>query len=308
MKLMKKFITTAILAVACFAAFAQDEAITSVTTSEPVVLKSKKGINILPESGEWGLGISANPFLGYGGNFFNGNTFNGSPAFTFPTNPANNIALFGKYIVDANTAYRVRFNASVNSSINKAVIVQNEVSPDANFPAFTEDWNETSRQTVVIAAGYEKRRGKSRVQGVYGGEFVVGYSGLNQEYQYGNPMSADFNAPITNNFGSNILQGSTAAAVQRKTEEKFGSILSLAARGFIGVEFFIGPKISLGGEFGYSVAFNTASRGLITSERWNPSTNSVLVTETDINNNGYFTFVGTSLDNLSGSINLLFYF
>ncbi len=140
------------------------------------------------------------------------------------------------------------------------------------------------------------------------GELAAGYSGLNQGYQYGNPISADFNAPITNNFGSNILIGSPAAAIQRKTEEKFGSVLSLAARGFVGVEFFIGPKISLGGEFGYSVAFNTASRGLITSERWNPTTNSILVTDTDVNNNGYFTFVGTSVDNLSGSINLLFYF
>jgi hypothetical protein len=131
--------------------------------------------------------------------------------------------------------------------------------------------------------------------------FVVGYSGLNQEYQYGNPMSADFNAPITNNFGSNILQGSTAAAVQRKTEEKFGSILSLAARGFVGVEFFIGPKISLGGEFGYSVAFNTASRGLITSERWNPSTNSVLVEATALARKEGIFFSLVSLTILLGS-------
>jgi hypothetical protein len=303
---MKKYITFAILAIISFDIVAQDDA--ASTTTETIVLKSKKGIPILPEAGEWGLGISANPFLTYGGNFFNGNTFNNSASFNFPTNPANNIAVFGKYIVDANTAYRVRFNASVSTTVDKAVIAQNEINPDPFFPAFTEDFRTSNRQTIVVAAGYEKRRGKSRVQGVYGGELVIGYSGVKQSYDYGNAMSQDFNAPITNNFGGNILQGSTAAAIQRKTEEKFGSILTVGARGFIGVEYFIGPKISLGGEFGYSLAFNNSTRGLMTSERWNPITNSVLETKTDINNNGYFTFIGTSLDNLSGSINLLFYF
>ncbi len=303
---MKKYITFAILAALSFDLVAQDNA--TSTASETIVLKSKKGIPILPEAGEWGLGISANPLLTYGGNFFNGNTNNTSASFAFPTNPANNIAIFGKYVIDANTAYRVRFNASVNTTVDKAVITQNEVNPDPFFPAFTEDFRKSNRQTVVVAAGYEKRRGKSRVQGIYGGELVIGYSGIKQSYEYGNAMSQDFNAPTTNNFGGNVLQGSTAATIQRKTEEKFGSILTVGARGFIGVEYFIGPKVSLGGEFGYSVAFNNSTRGLITSERWNPATNSVLETKTDINNNGYFTFVGTSLDNLSGSINFMFYF
>ncbi|MDZ7649067.1 MAG: hypothetical protein U5K54_18915 [Cytophagales bacterium] len=54
----------------------------------------------------------------------------------------------------------------------------------------------------------KREEGKAAYKVFMGGELVVGYSGLNQEYQNGNPMSADFNAPITNNFGSNILQGS----------------------------------------------------------------------------------------------------
>jgi len=276
--------------------------------AEPEVLKSKKGIPILPEAKEWALGISANPFLTYGGNILNGNTFNNSPAFTYANNPTNNIAVFGKYMVSATTAYRVRFNASINTQVDKAVVAQNEISPDPFFPAFTEDWRKTNTQTIVVAVGYEKRRGKGRVQGVYGAELVFGYSGLKQVYQYGNSISQDFNAPITNNFGSNILAGSPVAASQRKVEEKFGTSIYGGVRGFLGVEYFIGPKISLGAEFGYSIAVRDTGRGLITSERWNPITNSVLQTKTDQNNNGYFTFLGTSLDNLNGSINLLFYF
>jgi hypothetical protein len=292
-------------AVMFFAAAQAQEA----TSSEPVVLKSKKGINILPEAGEWGLGISANPFLNYAGNFLNGNTFNGSPAFNYVSNPANNVGLFGKYVIDANTAYRVRFNAGVGTQVDKAVIAQNEVTPDVNYPAFTEDFRKTSSQTILLAAGYEKRRGKSRVQGVYGGELVLGYTGAKQTYEYGNAISQDFNAPITNNFGSNILAGTTAAASSRVIEQKSGASYYVGARGFIGVEYFIGPKVSIGGEFGYSLAFRSASRTLVTSERWDGLSNSRKEVKTDVGTPAnYFTFIGTSLDNLSGSVNLLFYF
>lgn len=303
---MKKLSLLLIILGTSFVTWAQEPVVT--TTEEPVVLKSKKGGNILPETKEWALGISANPFLTYGGNILNGNTFNNSPNFTYVTNPANNIAIFGKYMVDANTAYRVRFNATITSQVDKAVISQNEVTPDPLFPAFTEDWRRTSTQTIVLAAGYEKRRGKSRVQGVYGGEIVLGYNGQSQVYEYGNPISLDFNAPITNNFGNNILTGNATAATQRKLDEKFGTSIYAGVRGFIGVEYFFAPKMSLGAEFGYSIAVRSTGRGLITSERWNPLTNSVLQTSTDLNNNGYFTFLGASLDNLNGAINLLFYF
>ncbi len=303
---MKRLILLS-FALMCFSvAQTQDVTSTTITTTsteEPVVLKSKRGINILPEAGEWGLGVSANPFFEYTGNFFHGNTYNNSPSFGYVENPANIVGLFGKYIVDANTAYRVRFNAGIGTQVDKSVIAQNEISPDPNFPAFTEDFRKTSSQTILLAAGYEKRRGKSRVQGVYGGEVILGYTGAKQTYEYGNAISQDFNAPFTTNFGNNILPAG------RVTEQKSGASYYAGVRGFIGVEYFIAPRVSIGGEFGYSLAFRSSSRTLVTSERWDANSNSVKETKTDVGNPGnYFTFVGASLDNLSGAINLLFYF
>jgi len=305
---MKRLILL-IFALMFFTAVQSQEVTSTTTESETVVLKSKRGINILPEAGEWGLGISANPFLNYAGNFFQGNSFNGSPTFSYVTNPANNVGLFGKYMIDANTAYRVRFNAGVGTQVDKAVVTQNEITPDVNYPAFTEDFRKTSSQTILLAAGYEKRRGKSRVQGVYGGEVVLGYTGGKQTYEYGNSVSQDFNAPITNNFGTNIISGTTAAAVSRVTEQKSGASYYAGVRGFIGIEYFIAPRVSIGGEFGYSLAFRSASRTLVTSERWDANSNTVKETKTDVGTPAnYFTFVGVSLDNLSGAVNLLFYF
>jgi hypothetical protein len=306
---MKKTSLLPILLAVSLTTWAQDSA-TITTSEEPVVLKSKRGINILPEAKEWALGVSANPFLTYTGSIFR-TAGNNSPDLTYAPNLTNNIAVFGKYMVDAHTAYRVRFNASVNSTADKRAILQNELAPDANYPKFTQDWRKTSSQTIVIAAGYEKRKGISRVQGVYGGEVLIGYSGRSDTYEYGNPISQAFNQPNTTDFqdnNGNSLNLLPGFATFRKTEENFGSSLFIGARGFIGVEYFIGPKVSLGGEFGYSFVYRSTGKNDITAESWNSLTNSVQQTKIDSNNGNYSSFIGTQLDNLDGAINLLFYF
>ena len=88
--------------------FAQTDS--SAGTSAGAVLMSKKGVPILPEAGEYALGISANPFLEYFGNFLNGTNGNNSPVFDFAGNPLGTpFALYGKKMLDANTALRARF-------------------------------------------------------------------------------------------------------------------------------------------------------------------------------------------------------
>lgn len=278
------------------------------TESSPIL--SRKGQPLLPETGEWGLGISADPFLRYTGNFLSGSTsVNNEPSFGYPENViGNNIALFGKKIIDANTAYRARFNVGVGQNINKAVVGQNVTTPDPSAPAFADDWQKVNFTTVVISAGYEKRRGNSRVQGIYGGEVLFGLTGNKAIYQYGNPMNLEFNAPITNNFGNNILTGSAAAASSRKTEEKYGKSFLVGARGFVGVEYFFAPKMSIGGEFGYMLGYRTTGKTYVTSESWDSANSAVSTIKTDRYDNSGFQSLGIGLDNLNGTINLMFYF
>lgn len=304
---MRNFIIT----LACL--FTVSIAIAQDASTEPSVLKSKRGYTILPEAGEWGLGVSANPFLRYMGNVLNGNTFNNEPAFTYSTNPANNVAIFGKYVVDANTQYRVRFNIGIATVNNKGVIRQDELTPDPLYPNYTQDWQKVSTKNIVLAAGYEKRRGSSKLQGVYGAELVVGYFASKQTYDYGNSIQLDFNSPQTYNFGNNVVTGAGIGsngflADVRKTEQRNAPSFLIGARGFIGVEYFFAPKMSIGGEFGYMLAFRNDGKTTFTTEQWNGASNSVITTEVDQLGNGGLSSVGIGLDNLSGSINLLFYF
>jgi hypothetical protein len=294
---MKKIIVLSALLLAACVVVAQD------ATTEP--LKNKKGILILPQDGEWGLGVAANPFLTYLGNFMNGENFNPSPDFDYPENPFNNIALFGKYVKNANTYYRGRLNINVQTDINKVVIDADQlIPPPPGFPSFTEDWRKTSSQTILLAGGIEKRRGSTRLQGLYGAEVLLGYSGGKVTYEYGNPISAANQTPTTNDFGNNVLGGGA-----RVTEEKTGKSFLAGARGFIGVEYFFAPRISIGGEFGYSITATSTGKTVVTSEAWNNGTNSVLSTKTDVYQGGFpTTQFRAGLDNLDGAITLLFYF
>lgn len=292
----------ALLLITVATAVAQDA---TTSTSDIYSLTNKKGEKYLPTSDEWALGVSASPFLGYLGNFLNlgGNS---SPDFEYASNPANNFAIFGKKMIDQNSAWRLRFNIGVNSAITKGVVEQDRLNADPAYPAYSEDWRRVSTTSIVIAPGYEKRRGSTRLQGIYGGELVIGYSATKRVYDYGNAITADFTTPTSyQSFGDGNLASFGAV---RTTENKEGGNFLVGARAFVGVEYFFAPKMSIGGEFGYMVAFQTQGRGSIKTETWDPSLNGVRETTEDRYNNGGLTNIGIGIDNLSGSINLLFYF
>ena len=299
--MMKKIFFAILACGLATAAIAQD----ATTTEEAPVLKSKKGEPYLPVTDEWGLGVSATPFLNYLGNFVNLQT-NGAPDFDYASNIADRFAIYGKMMKDAHTAYRLRFNVSVGTQTNKAVVNQNELNPDPSFPTFTQDWQKVNNTTIVIAPGYEKRRGSTRLQGVYGGELVIGFVSSKATYEYGNMMSGDFPGVITHDFGDNIVNGPANNATARVTEDKSGKTFMLGARGFVGVEYFIAPKMSLGGEFGYMFGYQTLGKATRTYESWDGA--GIRTTNQDVVGNNGFKSMGIGIDNLSGSINLLFYF
>ena len=170
------------------------------------VLKSKSGSIILPEKGDWAVSICAHPFLDYFGQFLS-NSGGESPTYDF-LNSSNYIA--GKYFKDATTAYRANLRIGINSG----------KSLDPNDPKKTI---KTSSMDVTLGAGIEKRRGHTRLQGLYGAQAMINLS--------------------------------SAKTGDVKSPSGFG----LGVQGFIGAEYFILPKISIGGEYGWGLGFS--SRG-----------------------------------------------
>ncbi len=115
----------------------------------------------------------------------------------------------------------------------------------------------------------------SRLQGIYGVEGNVYVMSVTDNFTYGNALNVSNTSPVTVDsradamsspfFGSanNIdsippIQGVIGSA--RVISRKNGLAFSVGARVFIGAEYFLLPKMSIGGEFGYAIGFITSGR------------------------------------------------
>ena len=111
--------------------------------------------------------------------------------------------------------------------------------------------------------------------GVYGVEAGVYFSTTKVKFTYGNKLNAESipqimvdssDAMISPFFGAanNVVSDPPIQGVSGKTarivERKNGATISLGARLFIGAEYFVLPKLSLGGEFGWGLGVSFAGR------------------------------------------------
>lgn len=260
---MKK-LTTVLLAGFCVTgAFAQD-------------LTSKKGEQILPEAKDWAIGVDATPFLQYMGNFFGKTTTNAAPGFNF-----NNVnqTITGKYFVDAATAYRASLRIGLGTVTSREMEANRSqtvgVGSYPSAPPMVENSWKASETNIGLAVGMEKRRGKTRLQGFYGGEVGINFSSSRDKFEYGNALAPTATPAVVVDAddaiggGNNFVTSPSIPGVigdARITERKNGAVFAFGVRGFIGVEYFVLPKISLGGEFGWGLGFATGGKVTTTYE------------------------------------------
>ncbi len=274
-------------------------------------LTSKKGEAYLPEAGDWALGFDAAPFIGYFGNIANGSTGNSMNA---AWQDGARWSIVGKMFKDETTAYRGRVRIGFGSTNQDMLgFYDQDADPTTNQIEYTNS-EKTSNFNIVLGGGLEKRRGNTRIQGYYGGELLISLGSSSQSWEYGRDYTADWSANEVAPMGT--IQGSAIA--QRVTERKAGSTFAFGLRGFVGVEWFIAPKVSLGAEYGWGLGMSSTGEGEETVEYWGFVENSTatepsLQSETlktggsssfalDTDNNGNSIFGG------SGQINLIFHF
>jgi hypothetical protein len=241
-------------------------------------LTSKNGEAILPQAKDLSIGLDATKFIK------NASWDYMSTAQT----------IIGKYFIDAKTAYRAGVRIGVNNWTSKAFVddraaVQSSVVAYPSVRASKENKWQKFTNTVGLSFGMEKRRGSTRLQGVYGAEAGFYFSSSRDIFTYGNKLNPlSTSAPVTVDptgdamsspvFGkaANIdtvprIQGVIGAA--RATDRKNGVSFSVGARAFIGAEYFVLPKLSIGGEFGWGFAFSMSGRSKTTWESTGQSQN-----------------------------------
>lgn len=274
---MKKSLLVIALASATTFASAQD-------------MNSKRGTPILPEPGDYSIGIDAVPFLDYFGNLMNGS--NSAPSFDFNTSP---FVISGLYVKDANTAYRGKIRIGFGSNtVNYAT--SNDATADANDQSFDEV--KTGGKAIYLGGGLQKTRGKHRLHGIYGGEALIGLESSKTEHTFANAFSA------TNPLPSSGIPGQPSGTGDPRTlEVKSGGEFSFTLRAFVGVEYFFAPKMSLSGEFGWGLGLSSQAEGETTTESFDGTT-----VKTQTSKTGKSSSFGIDTDNSGGSINLNFYF
>jgi len=237
-------------------------------------ITSKKGELYLPEKGDWAISIDGSSLLKYAGNFIGGNGLNAAPKFDFLS---TNQTIIGKYFTSPNTAYR--FGACLGFMANSTTTIVAAI-PSTGPITTVDDVYKYSGTNIGLTFGKEWRKGKTRLQGFYGAEAGVALTTSDMKNNYGNPLS-------------------TFNPVSRLTEIKIGSTFNLGVRGFVGAEYFIFPKIALGGEFGWGLAFTSRGKGTRTTDNW--IGNSVNTQESKTGGSSSFSASTDQLNSIFGS-------
>lgn len=254
----------------------------ALTTFAQDGIVSKKGELFLPESGDWAIKIDATPFLKYAGNLIGSNGLNVAPNFDFMSNN-----IMGKYYFDPAKALRLGLRFGFNSQT-----ITSKVSriPFSQPETYVDDVRKINGTNIALTAGMEWRKGKTRLQGFYGTEAGVSFGSFSSLRTYGNNLSSSNQA-------------------LRPVELKDGPRFGLGLRGFLGAEYFLFPKISIGGEFGLGLALNTTGAGESTSEYWNGTT--ITTVKTPTNESTSFGFYSENLNSVfgpAGTISLTLHF
>jgi hypothetical protein len=260
-------------------------------------LTSKKGEAYLPEAGDWSIGFDGTPFLNFAGNLLNGTQNNTMAPSWAGNNHGVDQVITGKMFKDENTAYRASLRIGFGSNSTTTMVDSAAGTSNPGIGALENKVSNSDGLTFAVGAGIEKRKGNTRIQGYYGAEAFIGF---------------ESNGSTTNDYGfamdsTNVANGDALSG--RQLESKNGSRFTFGLRGFVGVEWFVAPKVSLGAEYGWGIAMNMntgdTGAGETTTEIWNATDQAVeTVVVTGVKDSSF----GLDTDNNQARIKINFHF
>lgn len=254
-----------------------------------------------PQKGEFGIGFNTVPVFSF---------------FSFVDNKddeLNRWDFFGtntfrvKYLISERTALRA--SLSVNSSYNRFgndVFDDTQNTPDARVT----DYATLTSQFYATTVGVEWRKGSEKIEGVFGTELAGMFYYETTKYDYGNSFGLLNQAPTSTTWAkddnSRQLDVQTSSpSGERLKSYSSGAQYGIGIRPFIGVEYFLASKISLGVEFGWYFMYSYQESGLETHEYFIPSVNETRLRQQPTPQNRTYA---TEVDNAQGTIMLMFYF
>ena len=262
--------------------------------NDTFLIRSKKGKIILPEKNDFALGFNAIPMIQLLPSLITDPKNRTVEPIQFTNNINNQVC--GKYFLNNRTALRVRLgiNTLGGSIINKVQDAQAMYKAtfgtnddiEAASLIKVEDKLKFHKNNVFVSLGLEKRKGQNRLQGYYGVDLNIGQYNSTERITYGNAFSDQYPIEFTNNFytlETKIANNINFSRVTRNLASKSRSGLKIGVRSFIGIEYFVSPKISLSAEYGFGYLFSIRNSSNIEREVYNNGQNGIDVFIENVN-------------------------
>ena len=278
--------------------------------------KEKKDVSeYLPEAGDFAISVSANPFINFIGNIFNNTadqtigTFGGDPYNAGGINQPT-VSIAGKYMLTDELGLRVNLGWIHDAN------TQNDYVPDdaelKNNPLSGKKLTDsfiTRRSGGSFSAAIEYRVGKRRVQGVFSAGLMYAFSYDRTKYTYGNAIT-EINQnpsvafPHSGMDPASVPDGFSSMRYLSKFNDSPSNYAGLILSA--GIEWFVAPKVSIGGEVNISALYNWTKATYYTGEGFNTLSNAVETwTELESPSSHGFSF-GTG--NIGSNLSVTFYF
>ncbi|MFN9710540.1 MAG: hypothetical protein ACK55K_03940 [Bacteroidota bacterium] len=208
-------------------------------------ITSKKGEAYLPEKGDWAISVNADGLFKWVGNLANSGNNNNAPS----VGTVEDFTFVGKKFVTDKNAIRVLAGFRIGNTSNTWED-QTANGLDANGNPDLEDATDnTFKQSVTdfslkAGLGKEWRRGKTRLQGYYGADLYLSINSRSEKWTNSNKNESGYQ---TLKVGS-------------------GLGLGLGANAFIGAEYFLFPKMSIGAQYedGFNLDIAGAQKATVT--------------------------------------------
>lgn len=259
----------------------------------------------LPEQGEWAVGVDLIPIVKTIGGAFTGDNeapaVGGTPMQYDQMWERPNVSIMGKYMLTDHVSLKANLGLSLKY-LNHKELVDDDLNlflnPDSK--ATVEDAQKTTRFGGSLMFGAEYRVGRKRVQGIFGGGIMAGFSMSKTSYSYGNAITS-FNQIPSTGFYDCVENGYRITSYDNKTPN-----FMVGVYGSAGVEWFVAPKVALGAEVDLYAYGVFSGKGVKKSEGFNEAYGYV-ENRTDIVK-GADKAVNFGTDNLGGSLYIMFYF
>lgn len=232
--------------------------------SLPFTAQAQSEEDYLPKAGDLGLSVSANPL----------SQIATGVSYTQPL-----VSIAGKYMVSDKSALFLNVGWIYNYNHNNYYANDDAaLYLDPFSRAKVIDTREDQITGLNVSFGGERRIGKGKVQGVFGGGIMYAFSYYDIRYSYGNAITSINQQPsISDDLHTDIDYPDVPGVSYQRYLSEFNITPThyIGLTGYAGVEWFVAPKVSVGAKLYLTAAYRFLSGDYYTAEGYNYLTGQV---------------------------------